>query len=390
MTAKRLSQNQITGQRGEFLVADRTLAIGFVFDIRNRLETGIDGLLELRDPVSRETQARWIGVQVKTTESAAYAREDAAGFEYLLNPDDLAYWSRSNIPVIVVLVRLSDQTMFWKHVDGGGPEPRRLRFDKMEDRYEPAGADRIAALCVERDRLGSFVPPMLAGEPGHLTMLRLRLPDEIFVATSLFGSRRDAVQALVAADPAAPFDWVVRRDRFLSFQDPQQSALGEIIDPGKVEAVETEAVALMDDPDDEHLFIDLLRRTLSARLDRDLSWDKESRALFFRAHGEFRGRTIATAAWSMRPAPRSSGSGAAAAAAAAVYGIMRSCHGSCGWETTGTGGEPDLRLHPRRLPGALERRGSHRRQEEEARAGGCAAWPVRDVARFPGRGVAAR
>ena len=292
MTAKRLSKSQITGQRGELLVGDRTLAIGFVLDIRNRLETGIDGLLELRDPVSGETQARWIGVQVKTTDSAAYSYEDATGFEYLLNPDDLAYWRRSSIPVIIVLVRLSDGSMYWKPVLGGdGTEPRRLRFDKAADRYEPAAADRIAALSIERNRLGSYVPPMLAGESGHLTMLRVRLPDEIYLATSLFRSRREAVQALLAADPGAPFAWVIRNDRFLSFQDPRHSALCEVVDAGSVAAIETEAVALLESPDDEHLFIDLLRRTLSAQLELDLGYEPSSRALYFRARGEFRPRT---------------------------------------------------------------------------------------------------
>lgn len=42
---KKLSQNQLTGQRGELLVADRTLTTGFAFDGRNRLETGIDEFL---------------------------------------------------------------------------------------------------------------------------------------------------------------------------------------------------------------------------------------------------------------------------------------------------------------------------------------------------------
>lgn len=42
---KKLLQNQIIGQRGEFLVGDRTLAMGFGFDPTNRLETGIDGFL---------------------------------------------------------------------------------------------------------------------------------------------------------------------------------------------------------------------------------------------------------------------------------------------------------------------------------------------------------
>ena len=90
--------------------------MGFAFDGRNRLETGVDGLLELRDPQTGQTLAQWIGAQVKTTDKGAYVHEDDDGFEYLLKPDDLAYWRGSNIPVILVLVRLSDNSMFWKPV----------------------------------------------------------------------------------------------------------------------------------------------------------------------------------------------------------------------------------------------------------------------------------
>lgn len=64
---KRPSQNQINGQCGELLVADRTLAMGFVFHTLNRLEAGVDGVMELRDPLTQAMLGRWIGVQVKTT-----------------------------------------------------------------------------------------------------------------------------------------------------------------------------------------------------------------------------------------------------------------------------------------------------------------------------------
>lgn len=288
---KTLSQNQITGQRGELLVADRTLAMGFSFDARNRLETGIDGFLELRDPQSGQMLANWIGAQVKTTEKEAYTYEDDKGFEFLLKPDDLDYWSGSNIPVIIVLVRLSDSTMFWKAVDAGSTaEPRRLRFDKARDRFDKTAADQIAGLCIARNRLGSYVPPMQTGEAAHITMVRVVLPDQIFVGSSLFASGRDAARELAAADPHARFDWVVRDRRFLSFRDPRGTSLCEIVDEGSVEAVETDRLALQDDVDDEYMFIDLLARTLSVQLERDLTYDRESRALYFRAPAQNRGR----------------------------------------------------------------------------------------------------
>src|SRR5258707_4635063 len=171
---KKLTQNQLTGQRGELQVADRSLAMGFAFDGRNRLETGIDGFLELRNPQIWQTLARWIGAQVKTTDGGVYVHEDDNGFEYLLKPDDLAYWRGSNIPVIIVLVRLSDNSMYWKPVDAGSAaEPRRLGFDKAQDRFDKTAADRIAALCIARDRLRSHVPPLPAGEACLLTNGRM-------------------------------------------------------------------------------------------------------------------------------------------------------------------------------------------------------------------------
>ena len=159
---KKLSQSQMVGQRGELRVAERTLSMGFVFDGRNRLETGIDGFLELRDPMTGQTLARWIGAQVKTTEKDRYSYEDEKGFEYLIAPDDLAYWKGANVPVILVLCRLSDDTMYWKHIgDSSLKEPRRLRFDEASDRFDKDAGDRIAALCIDCDRLGVNGPSIL-------------------------------------------------------------------------------------------------------------------------------------------------------------------------------------------------------------------------------------
>lgn len=208
-----------------------------------------------------------------------------------MKPDDLAYWRGANIPVIIVLVRLSDSSMYWKPVDAGiAGEPRRLQFGKTQDRFDKSAADRVAALCTERDRLGSHVPPMQSGETVHLTMVRVSLPAEIFVGSSLFASGRDATRELVGVDPHTPFDWVIRDRRFLSFRDPRGTSLTEIVDEGSVEAVETELVSLTDDVDDEYMFIDLLGRTLSAQLDKELNYDRESRSLYFRAQGQSHGR----------------------------------------------------------------------------------------------------
>ena len=60
---KKLTASQLIGQRGEFLVAERAMAIAFAFDVRSRLETGVDGMLELRDPKTGRMLAQWISAQ---------------------------------------------------------------------------------------------------------------------------------------------------------------------------------------------------------------------------------------------------------------------------------------------------------------------------------------
>lgn len=284
--AKRLHPNVLNGFQGEQLVSARASAMGFAFHGLNRLETGIDGMMELRDPTTHAMLGRWVGVQVKTTEDGKYTAETEGKFEYLLDSTDLEYWRQSNIPVIIVLVRLSDCSMYWQQVDAGRlDDPRRLDIDKKRDVFAQNAADLVAAITVEKNAFGTYVPPMLSGEAGHLNLVRLKLPDEIFVAGSPFKSGREAVKEMLVHEGAKHFDWVVRDRTFWSFRDPRDTILEEIVDVGTIEAVDTEEVALLDDVDDQNAFIDLLRRSVEAQLANDLFFDKESRALCFRAYG---------------------------------------------------------------------------------------------------------
>lgn len=280
---KTVTDNQHNGELGETLVKAEILGLGHVFEGRGRLETGIDGTIEFRDPVSRRMLGKTVAVQVKTTQSGTYQRETSAGFEYLLRTADLDYWRNTNLPVIIVLLRLSDRSFYWKDVTSGATgDERRLEFDKHTDCLDAAAMDRIAQLAVDRGRLGSFVPPMRSGEPAHLNLMQIAMPPEIFVAETPFRSGRDAMATLLAQNSPS-FDWVIRGRRFVSFRDPTGTGVEAIIESGTVETVETELVALSDDHDDELIMIELLRRTFGEQLARNLSFDRERRAYYFRA-----------------------------------------------------------------------------------------------------------
>ena len=105
------TDNQLNGELGETLVKATVIGLGHVFEGRGRLESGIDGTIEFRDPLTRRMLGKTVGVQVKTRKDGPYTRETDAAFEYLLRPADLDYWRNTNLPVIFVLLRLSDNTM---------------------------------------------------------------------------------------------------------------------------------------------------------------------------------------------------------------------------------------------------------------------------------------
>ena len=106
-----------------------------------------------------------IAVQVKARHDRSYTGETEDGFTYLLKGNDLAYWSGSNLPVIVVLYRVSDHSFYWQAVGkASGGQDRRLLIDKVRDRLDANAKDRLANLTVPKAGFGHYIPPLGGGE----------------------------------------------------------------------------------------------------------------------------------------------------------------------------------------------------------------------------------
>jgi hypothetical protein len=73
---KKLSEQQIIGQRGVHLLGERLLSVGLSFHANGPLDAGIDGFLELRDPVSGEVRAQYVLAQLKTQKEGNFLRRD--------------------------------------------------------------------------------------------------------------------------------------------------------------------------------------------------------------------------------------------------------------------------------------------------------------------------
>mgnify|MGYP002780867015 CR=1 FL=1 len=288
--AKTITSNQLLGEIGEAAVRLKFLGIGFQFDVRSRLEAGIDGIAEVM--MQGQPTARMIAVQVKSTAKARYSSETDDGFSYLIRSADLAYWRGSNLPVIIVLYRQDDESFYWKPIPSDlGDGERRLQFDKQADRLDSKAVDRLADLTVPKAGFGYYVPPLGGGEEALVNILPLTLPNELFVATTPLTPNK-AISILLDGDETPRFDWVIRGGRFWSFHDPRSSACREIVDEDQVEAIDTEHFAFPDDEDERTIFPHMLRDTLRHQFREDLWWSKTRKLLYFCALEEGVPRTF--------------------------------------------------------------------------------------------------
>lgn len=282
--AKKITQNQVLGELGEAAVKARFLSFGFQFDGRSRLEAGIDGIAEVM--LDGEPLAKMIAVQVKATESSKYSSEDDRGFKYLIKQADLDYWKTSNLPVILVLYRKSDDSYYWKEISAvAGEESRRLHFNKAEDVLNGDARDKLASLTVSKSGLGYYVPPLGGGEDALVNLLPVNLPAEMFVASTPYAANV-AIAKLHNLDEPPRFDWVIKGGNYWSFHDPRNEVTREIVDLDQVEAIETSALAFHEDNDERNTFSYLLRMTLRHQFERELGWSKDKKTLYFRADEE--------------------------------------------------------------------------------------------------------
>jgi hypothetical protein len=279
--SKIITPNQLLGEIGETAAKSKFLSIGFQFDGRGRLEAGIDGIAEVMD--QGRPMAKMIAVQVKATESSNYASEDEKGFNYLLKSKDLDYWRTSNLPIIIVLYRKSDNSFYWQEIPKDlNNEDRRLSFDKKRDLLDSDAVDKLASLTVPKKGFGYYVPPLGNGEEALVNILPISLPTEVFVASTPYSPNK-AASILLDSDQPPRFDWVIKNNTFWSFSDPRENSCDMIVDNDQVEAIETDYLALHEDLDEQYNFSFLLKNTLKRQVFKDLMWHKEKKIFYFKA-----------------------------------------------------------------------------------------------------------
>jgi len=298
MSAKKIHRNSIIGQQGVNLIERVVLGMGFVWYPTGGVEAGIDGVIEVRNPLTGEATNSIVQVQSKATTNPFQA-ETETSFEYLCSAKDLDYWLQGNAPVILIVSRPQSGEAYWVSVKDYFRHPsrraaRKVRFDKERNRFDEGCGPALAELAIPRDAGVYFAPPPTE-ETLYSNLLRVsRYPKRLYIAQTEYREGRGIHAKLRELGADEDNEWMLKRGSVYSFIDLAEEPWDKICDQGTVETFDSEEWAYSDDPDKQREFVQLLNRCLSAKARAmGLRYSKDLDCYYFRATGDLSERKLA-------------------------------------------------------------------------------------------------
>ena len=268
--AKKIHKNSIIGQRGINLIEKIVLEMGFLWYPSGGIEAGIDGAIEIRNPVTGEVANNILQVQSKATENP-FTAETADSFEYNCNDRDIDYWLGGNTPVILVISRPKDNLIYWMPVKSYFDTPEKIKskkvfFNKKTHQFSKESASDLASLAVPKS-FGLYLDPIQKPEVLYLNLLEIKkLPEYIYVADTAFKRPKEVVDEMRRIGAELNGEYILRNKRMLSFHDLDQYPWNRLCDIGTLENFGANEWAFSDDTDRENEFRDLMNQSLTEML----------------------------------------------------------------------------------------------------------------------------
>jgi hypothetical protein len=277
LRSKTISVQGITGQKGVNLIESVVLKMGSRWTVSGPNEVGIDGYIELFDPATRESLGLTLAVQSKVVSSIRDQDED---FRYSCARNDLEYWLKGNIPVILIVSAPDTNQAYWVWIqeafDGWKPgDPTSVLFRRSRSRFD-------ASVLAELVRIGApvrglYVAPRPKPERLWSNLLTVEtLPDVVFIGATEFFVRDQVREALGKKKSQSKSGWVVWEKKIISFEDLSTDQWNGVVEPGTVEGFDTVEWSESPDADRRRLFVQLLNSTLREELaDRVRFWPED-------------------------------------------------------------------------------------------------------------------
>jgi hypothetical protein len=287
--AKRTRSQQI-GATGEFLVGKVVSEMGHIWR-PNTADFGIDGQIEVVDRDGHPT-GKTISVQIKTTSAARMPGETDEEFAYTCSAKDLEYWLGASEPVLLVVVRLNQERVWWKRLDTWFSEPRRRRsrvvtFNTVDDLLGVASQHQIAAAATPLD---DPLPLVRSSETLTTNLLAVKaFAPVIYCAETEIADRQEAWATMTAAGQFES-GFTLWRNQLYSFV-PLTGALLPLC-KGTPQSFSTAEWEKSEDRDVHRSFVALLNFTLRAMHYEELRYHPGKHYVFHIASSDLRPRKV--------------------------------------------------------------------------------------------------
>ncbi|MDD9974030.1 MAG: DUF4365 domain-containing protein [Candidatus Poribacteria bacterium] len=266
---KKVTSQSIIGQLGANLIERIVLEMGYIWRATSIFDVGIDGEIEIRDPITGEMTNTIIKVQAKATTNLFQAETDDS-FEYNCTQKDLDYWLRGNVPVILIVCRLGTDAAYWVSIRDYFSNPatqktRKVFFDKQRDRFDDSCAAALKKLALPKDS-GIYFAPLQKTETLYTNLLKVTsLAPKIYVAGTNYRKRRAVWDKFYSMEVKVDPEWILTNKQIISFHNLKEPPFNKICDLGTCESFDTQEWANSKDEDTKRQFVWLLNMCLRKR-----------------------------------------------------------------------------------------------------------------------------
>jgi hypothetical protein len=271
--------------------------MGFVWHER-KTDAGIDGEIELRNPVTGEVANRLILIQSKARDRR-FSGENDRSFHFICEPADVAYWMSADDPVLLVCSHPQAGEAWWMHVQGWFSDPAhrasgRIDFDKGTQRFDAGAAQRLLNLA---DPHGRAHVPTAEHREETLTsnLLTVVIPALVYrTPTQLQDPREIYEQQRKAGEGAVRHDFVRDGGQLYTWLPPQDTELAGAVSGDPVQ-VRTAHLAASGKAPEQRLLVRLLNVALRQDVSGDCDWHNGRKFAYFRATPDLVPRRIRSA-----------------------------------------------------------------------------------------------
>jgi hypothetical protein len=229
---KKIDASAHIGDSGIALIHQLINKMGFTWHER-KLDAGIDGEIELRNPATGEVANRVIFVQSKASERP-FPGENDRSFHYLCKDTDVDYWMGADVPVLLVCSHPHTGEAWWMHVQGWFHDPAhrasgRIDFDKRTQRLDSSASHRLLNLADPHGRAHTIVADVRE-ETLTSNLLTVAVPELVYCASTKLRDPREVYERQRATgEDDIRRDFMLRDGRLYTWSPPETTALAAAV-----------------------------------------------------------------------------------------------------------------------------------------------------------------